>query len=236
MSVSIEVRDQVVTMFNEGYTAGKIAQALKVKKVIVQSVIDELPLTDIVNDTITLADTNVIVVPSEEEIVVVDDAKSKRDAKLQALLGAAKVQAEVIAEVQKPASNSTRQRVTLIKVPVSSSKDENGFNVQRRNTSHPVRQVAVFTSATLNACFISTNLAYCTKTNAGAIAHAKRDLKPQKMIQPLLAAHDLTLTLSSQEVVLGDVNVAKAAAFDEYLAKGYMMLCVRPNVSVPANA
>lgn len=145
---------------------------------------------------------------------------------LAAMLAAATQQTEVVAEENKTKPASSRSKVTLIKVAASSSKDENGNAVQRRNRNHATRTVGVFTSEKLKMCWMGTHVGFATKTAEGSIKIMQN--APQKALAPLQVADDVVFTAEHTEVELGDtLELKKAEAFDKYQALGYTMLSRR---------
>ena len=133
--------------------------------------------------------------------------------KLAAMLANANTATEVVADAYKG-------------VKASSSKNADGTNKQKRNSNVLTRKIAVFTSASANACFIATNLAFCAKTNASAIAYAKRDKALVKRAS-MFANADLVLTVLANDIPVGATLAdAKAQIFDKY-AQTYNMQCKR---------
>lgn len=154
--------------------------------------------------------------------------------KLAEMLAAAEAQKE--ATQQAPGGNK-RVRVTLEGAPkTSSSKDAEGNARQKRNYETTVRKIVVFKSASLNAAFISTNLAYTTKTYDGALTHMRNDLKPQVRVQPIVQAADVVMEILEQELEYGAaLNDAKGEVFDKVLAEGWNILGNRPRTSFAIN-
>lgn len=226
-TLSTQVRALVLSAINMEETNLEIIRTVKEAghKVSIEQIVAERDLiaSDISTDTVT--DT-VIVVEPIVEVIVVDDKASR----LAQMLKASKVQAAVKAEVVK--TKSSRSSVTLVKVATSSSKDENGKSIQRRNTSVTLRSVAVVTSEALKTCWIGSHLGFATKTNEGALNIFRK--APQQALKVMQKAEDLVLVVAHQDIEVGDLlESAKATTYDQYLALGYQMVCRRGKVSTP---
>lgn len=176
----------------------------------------------------------VVVLDGGEQTVVVDSVVSDKQTKLAAMLAASKQLAEVKAEVQKSVKNTSgsRSTVTLVKVATSSSKDQDGKSIQRRNTNVSLRSVAVVTSEALKTCWIGSHLGFATKTNEGALNIFRK--APQQALKVMQKATDLVLLVTHTNIEVGDsLEAAKAETYDKYLALGYQMVCRRGKVSTP---
>lgn len=228
---------KIETLRATGLTAEAISKKTRVKLERVQAhlvVPTELSLTIVPTTEVVAEEVNTngltydnVIVKHEMQLIPEVAAPVQKSNKLAEMLNAAKAQNEAVK--QAPASTK-RVRVTLEGAPKTSSmKDEFGNNRQKRNYETTVRKIVVFTSASLNACFISTNLAYTTKTYEGALTHMRNDLKPQKRVQPIVQASDVKMEIIEQELEYGAaLNIAKAAVYDKYTDLNFEMLCVRP--------
>lgn len=219
---AITINAKIRNLQSAGKTVGQIAKACKLKKAAVQELI--------ANNAVTTASHYVNVIGATGCKEVVTEAAPVVNNKLVMMLAAAATQQQVVNEVA-----TTRVPVTTVKVAASPFKDAEGNTRQKRNYEVAERKIVVFYSDALHAAYVTTNLAYITKTYDGAIKHARNDLRIVKCCLPLIAQADMRMEIRTETLNVGDaLNVAKAAAFDALQAEGWNMIGARPRVPVLA--
>ena len=144
---------------------------------------------------------------------------------------AQKVQTQVLNHIARETGKPQgRNKVTLVKVATSAS-ERDGVRVQRRNTNHHERAVAVFYSPALNMAWLGTHLHFGTKTKEAAMQTMRTD-KATKCLEPLQKATDVEMVLFAKDVQVGDaLELAKLQAYNEYESKGFIMLGRKPKVA-----
>lgn len=258
-NITTEIRNEIMSLTAEGKAPGKIAQLLKIKKVLIQEVIDNAAnASEAIEGEVLTQETSTspVVLQEDADVIVVEEAASNEEntevleeaaeenskaSKLAAmLLSASKAKEAKEAKAEANKENAVdgiigTTRGGNIKYVKSSSKDETGSNKQRRNYEVKTRKIAVFKSAKLNEAFISTNLAFATKTYDGAIKHIKQ--AKQKALQNLLAADDFMMELVDQAINVGEeLNDAKGEVYDKLNAENWNVLCNRPKTSFETNS
>lgn len=118
----------------------------------------------------------------------------------------------------------------LIVEAVSAESDDTR---RRRNYDVPTRSIYVFTSETIKAVFISSNIMFDNKDEATQIKLCQRGLQTQKKPKELMAQEDLKCELIDSDIPFGAVlDQTKADLHDKYLADGWTMISNRPRIAV----
>ncbi len=163
------------------------------------------------------------------------EATSTNDKMAAMLAGAQKAgeqQKQAADAVGEKGVKQTRKSSTLVKVAASSSKDENGNSLQRRNRNMTERKVAVFGSRVLGQAWVGTHIAFSTKTEEAMIKVVRN--APQKALEALQKADDLELLELSDLIPQGvELDMKKAELFDKYTAD-FTMVSRRAKVAAEA--